>query len=80
LILITQNSNNINNTKSNNNNKELVELVETNTDGILRIWNFNTGKIIKKVKFPENKLYGICLLNKNYIFVGVMIEKLGLLN
>ena len=54
-----------------NNKNEIYKLIETCDDGFIRVWNFDTGILLKKIQF-ENKLYlyGICLLNNDYLFVG----------
>ena len=44
--------------------------------GNIKIWNFHSGELLNKIKiindtFPENKeIYGLCLWNNEYIFVG----------
>ena len=52
------------------NYKEIIELIESSDDGYIRIWNFHFGKILKKIKVCESYLYGICLWNYDYLFVG----------
>ena len=52
------------------NNNGIIKLIESSTDGILRIFNFHSGLLLNKLKITNNKLYGICLLNDNYLFVG----------
>ena len=53
-----------------NNKEEIVELIESNIDGNIRIWNFHSGLLLKKIKVVNNILREICLWNKEYLFVG----------
>ena len=55
-----------------NNNKKITKLMESCDDGIIRIWNFHSGALLKKINISEenNSLFGICLWNKDYLFVG----------
>jgi WD40 repeat protein len=45
-------------------------LIGSHDDGDIRIWNFYTIKLIKKIKSGNNPLRGICKWNENYIFIG----------
>ena len=54
----------------NNKEEEVVELIESSTDGNIRIWNFHSGKLLKKIKVSNNILRDICLWDKDYLFVG----------
>lgn len=47
-----------------------IKLIESCEDGIIRIWGFHSGELIRKINTENNNLYGICLWNENYIFVG----------
>ena len=60
------------------NNKE--ELIETSTDGNVRIWNFHTGELLNKIKVCEEGLFGICLWNNEYLFVACNIKEIKLIN
>ena len=57
-----------------NNDNEIIQLIESSFDGNIRIWDFHSGILLKKIKvsFGLNSgwLYTVCLLNKNYLFVG----------
>ena len=49
-----------------------VELIESSQDGNIRIWNFHTGDILKKINISLdnfNNLYSICLWNNDYLLV-----------
>ena len=52
-----------------NDKEEIIKLIESCYDGNIRIWNFHSGELLKKIKIA-NWLYGICLWNNNYLFVG----------
>ena len=61
-------------------NKKNVKLIESNTGGYVRIWNFHTGKLIKKIKISNVPLYGIFLWNLEFLFVGSYSGKVLLIN
>ena len=54
-------------------NEKISELIEFCEDGIIRIWNFHTGLLLKKIALNndplENLLNGICLWNNDYLFI-----------
>ena len=53
------------------NKDKKLKLIESCTYGYIRIWNFDSGKLIKKIKINKGeKLFGICLWDENNIFVG----------
>jgi len=54
----------------NNNKNEISELIESSEDGNIRIWDFHNGNLLKKINITKNRLYGICLWNNEYLFVG----------
>jgi len=53
-----------------------VKLIESCCDGYVRIWNFDSGKLLQKINVVvENEklkkiLNCICLWDNDYIFVG----------
>ena len=51
---------------------EDLQLIETCSDGNIRIWNFNSGELIKKIKINEAYygVNGICLWDNDKLFVG----------
>ena len=51
------------------NNKEL-KLIESCDDGNIRIWDFHSANLLKKIKISAQFIFGICLWNNNYIYVG----------
>ena len=50
-------------------NKQL-KLIESCDDGNIRIWDFHSANLLKKIKVNDKFLFGICLWDNNYIFVG----------
>ena len=55
-----------------NERKGLIELIASCEDGNLRIWNFASGLLIKKIKVSDYKIISICLYNNEYILVGTL--------
>jgi hypothetical protein len=49
--------------------EKLTKLIESSSDGFLRIWNFDTGKLLNRINMNQ-KIYGVCLWNNNYLFLG----------
>ena len=47
-----------------------INLIESSYDGDIRIWNFHSGELINIFKINDEGLYGICLWDSNYLFVG----------
>jgi WD40 repeat protein len=53
------------------NSEDIIKLIESCEDGIIRIWHFHSGLLLNKIKIIDDNLNGICLLNDNYyLFVG----------
>lgn len=57
-----------------------IKLIESCEDGIIRIWGFHSGDFIRKINTDNNNLYGICLWNENYIFVGSKDQNIKLID
>ena len=58
-----------------------IYLIEADLIGYLRIWNFDTGILLKKYLIGEKlKLRGISLWNENYVFVGASDKKVKLID
>ena len=52
--------------------EDIVKLIESSTDGNIRIWDFHSGLLLNKIKI-SNSIYlrGICLFyNNNYLLVS----------
>ena len=53
------------------NNRNEIDLIESDIDGFVNIWNFHTGQILKKIKCCKGiQLRGICLWDEDHIFVA----------
>ena len=52
-----------------NNNEEIIKLIDSSFDKYIRIWNFHSGQLLKKINafFSINS---IVLWNNNYLFIG----------
>ena len=53
-----------------NDKQKIIKLIESCIDGNIRVWNFHSGLLLIKINVNYNWLYGLCLWNSNYIFVG----------
>ena len=62
-----------------NDKQDLIKMIESNEDGNIRIWNFHSGELLNKIKLGNIKLFGICLWNSKYLFVGCANKKIKLL-
>ena len=60
--------------------KDIIELIESCDDGNIRIWNFHSAKLLKKINASNTYLYGICLWNKEYLFVGCEDKEIKLID
>ena len=49
--------------------EEIIKLIESCDDKYIRIWNFHTAQLIKRLK-ADNSLNGLCLWNNNFLFSG----------
>ena len=63
-----------------NDKEEIKKLIESSYDGNIRIWNFNTGELIKKIYICKNSLYSICLWDNDTLFVSSYDKNLRLIN
>ena len=52
------------------NNENIIKLIDSSADGYIRIYNFHSGEYLSKIKVIDKFLYGLCLWNNNFIFVG----------
>ena len=46
-----------------NKKKEIIKLIESCCDGNIRIWNFHSGILLKKIKVSNEGLREICMWN-----------------
>ena len=59
---------------------DVNKLISSSYDSHVRIWNFNTGELLKTIKVYDDCIYGICLWNNKYLFVGALRSDLLLVN
>ena len=59
--------------------EEKIKLIESCEDGIIRMWGFHSGDLLRKIKTDNDNLYGLCLWNDNYAFVGCKDQKIKLI-
>ena len=52
-----------------NDNQDIIKLICSNKDQIIRIWNFDKGILLKKIETRE-KFFNICLWDNSYIIVN----------
>ena len=53
--------------------EKIVKLIESSTDGHIRILNFHSPELLNKIKINNNWLYGICLMSQKYFLLDVQI-------
>ena len=58
---------------------EVLKLIESSSDGYVRVWDFHKGDLIKRILVDKEGAYGICLWNKESLFVGIK-DKIKLIN
>ena len=63
-----------------NYDKNITKLIESNTDGCIRIWDFHLSTLIKKIVVYDGLLYGLCLWSNNYLFVGAEDKTIKLID
>ena len=57
-----------------------VKLIESCYDSNIRVWDFYSGLLLNKIKIGDNWLYGICLWNSKYLFVGCSDKTIKLID
>ena len=62
------------------NNNKIINLIESCSDGNIRIFNFHSGLLLNKIKIKNSRLYGMCLWNDNYLFVGCEDHTIKIIN
>ena len=61
--------------------KEVIKMIESSEDGNIRIWNFHSSELLNKINVSEeNLLYGICLWDEEYLFIGCSDKTIKLIN
>ena len=61
-------------------NENNENLLESSIDGNIRIWDFHSGILLSKIKDNSSGIYGICLWNNNYLFIGCEDKTIKLIN
>ena len=60
--------------------KEILKLIGSSYDGIIRIWNFHSGELLRRITSSNNKIYGMCLWDNLYLFVGCYDKTIKLID
>ena len=63
-----------------NDKEDIIKIIESSEDGKIRIWDFHSGSLINKIEILNSRLYGICLWNNKYLFVGNNDKNIKLIN
>jgi len=66
-----------------NDEEEIIKLIAPGYDNIIRIWDFNSGDIIKEIKIESNEhdtLKSFCFLNNKFLFAGYDDNSIRLIN
>ena len=59
--------------------ESVTKLIESSTDGHIRVWDFHKAELIKRIKIDDKGAFGICLWNKESLFVGIK-DRIVLIN
>ena len=59
--------------------KDMIKIINASDSGYICIWNFHKGNILTKIKIGI-EIYGICLWNDLYLFVGTWEKKVQLID
>ena len=52
------------------NKDDIIKLIDSCDDGNIRIWNFHTGTHLNRIRVNNEYIFGICLWDEDYLFVG----------
>ena len=63
-----------------NDKDNIIKLIGSNTSGFILIWNFHSGKLLNKIKVINKGLYGVCLWNSDFLFVGCYDHSIKLID
>ena len=50
--------------------EKVVKLINSYEYGIIGIWNFHSGKLLNKIRILNNRFYGICIWENQYLLIG----------
>lgn len=56
--------------KDDTDNDNNIKLVSSSFEGCIKIFNFHTGVLLKKIEKNDTKFFGICFWNHQYLFCG----------
>jgi len=63
---------------------DIIYLVESSIGGIIRVWKFHSAILLNKLDiksyYGNQILYGLCLWNNKYLFIGYNNEQILLLD
>ena len=59
---------------------DVINLIESDNLGMIRIWNFEKAILLKKINISKNKIIDICFWDKSYIFTVTENEGIFLVN
>ena len=59
---------------------KIIKMIESSCKGIIRIWDFHSGKLLNKINVYNGWLNSICLWNKDYLFVGCADKSIKLID
>ena len=62
------------------NNNNIIKLIASCSDGIIRIYNFHSGSLINKIIVSNHRLSVICFWNNNYLFAGCKDKTIKILD
>lgn len=61
--------------------KNDVKLIESEFYGVIRIWNFHSANLLKKLEICKGRpLVGLCLWNDNYLFTSCVDQTIKLID
>ena len=63
-----------------NDSEDVIKMIESSYEGHIRIWDFHSAELIKKIYISQYQLNGICLWNNKYLFAGCHDKNLKLIN
>lgn len=63
-----------------NNYDDILKLIDSCEDGNIRVWDFDNGTLLNKIKVSEECLFEICLWSNNYVYVGSQDKNMRLVD
>ena len=62
------------------NDENMVKLIFSCEEGFIKIFNFHSGILLKKINVNNGSLIAMCLWNKDYLFVGSKNKNINLID